>query len=116
MAQPGAPRGEVGTVTQGNVAPNALLRTGQWSTFIEQAEHVPELRWPQSVEWYDRMLRTDSRIESGYMSLTQPLWDFVYAIEPNGAPATYVKALAGDLGLPVGMPDPSPRGATASVS
>jgi hypothetical protein len=107
MAQPGAPRGEVGTVTQGNVAPNALLRTGQWSTFIEQAEHVPELRWPQSVEWYDRMLRTDSRIESGYMSLTQPLWDFVYAIEPNGAPATYVKALAGDLGLPVGMPDPS---------
>jgi hypothetical protein len=106
--QPKAPTGEVGVTAEIAGAPYGVLGDNRtWQGFVHQAEHVPELLWPESIRWYERMLYTDTRIEAGFLSLTQPLWDYVWALEPGEADLQATQYLAADLGLPVGMPAPS---------
>jgi hypothetical protein len=82
--QPKAPTGEVGVTAEIAGAPYGVLGDNRtWQGFVHQAEHVPELLWPESIRWYERMLYTDTRIEAGFLSLTQPLWDYVWALEPR---------------------------------
>lgn len=106
MAERNAPVGEQGTIAQIGSAPSALSggRVG-WQGFITDAEYVPELRWPQSNRWYERMLHADSQIEALHNGLMMPLTDYIWAINPNKADPGLVAMLAADLGLPVGLPD-----------
>jgi len=72
-----------------------------WSAFyVDQAEYVPELMWPTSVQVYDRML-ADAKLNGLIRSIELPLQARKWAIDPNGADATSVQRLADDLDLPV---------------
>lgn len=83
---------EVGYVQGGSAS--------QWDMF-DDVERIPELRWPQSVRTYARMLSEDARISSVYEATTLPLISTRWYIDPNGAPDPVVDLVASDLGLPV---------------
>jgi hypothetical protein len=91
--------GEVGGAVAGGGAHG-------WGAFAQEFEHVPELRWPQSVHVYDRML-TDSQAWSLYAGTALPLLDYAWWIEPGDADPEAAQLLADDLGLPLGAPDPA---------
>lgn len=99
MADPKAPTGEVGGAGIGGLATR-----GGWALLAQEGEHVPELRWPDNVRVFERMLFTDSQVQSLYLGTTLPLLDYVWWLEPGEADRTYAEALAGDLGLPIEEP------------
>lgn len=102
MATSGAPTGEKGGI--GQVLPS-FPNTPGYGRFIQEDESVDELRWPQSVTWYERMLYSDSQLEALYLGTMMPLWQYHWALDPNGADTGWTELLAEDLGLPVGLPD-----------
>ena len=71
-----------------------------WNTFVDEIEFVPELSWPQSINTYQRM-RSDSQIEALHVGTVQPVREFRWSIDPNGAPASLVEQASADLGLPI---------------
>jgi hypothetical protein len=95
---PTAPTGERG-------GPGGSAAMG-WATFAHEGEHVPELRWPDSVRVFERML-TDSQVWALYSGTALPLLDYTWWLEPGDADLDAVDALGADLGLPVGEPDPA---------
>jgi len=78
----------------------------QW--WLYEEEHTPELVWPQSVSVYDQMRRTDAQVNSVLEAVWQPIRRTSWRIDPNGARATVVKFVAGDLGLPIVGKDAKP--------
>ena len=93
--EPSTPPGaELGAVTQ---------QTGGlhgWAAFVDEAEFVPELAWPTSRDTYHRM-RSDSQVDALHIGTVQPIREFRWSIDPNGAPASMVEQAARDLGLPI---------------
>lgn len=87
------PSDEIGTAHQ-------VAAPGGWAAFLDEAEYVPELTFPQSVIEYHRM-RSDTQIEALHLGTTQPVREYRWMIEPNGAPKGLVEDAATDLGLPV---------------
>lgn len=87
------PPGEVGAQNQQNYVPG-------WSTFIDEAEYVPELVFPSSVLTYHRM-RSDTQIEALHIGTVQPVREMRWFIDPNGAKSSLVKQVASDFKLPV---------------
>ncbi len=71
-----------------------------WSTFIDEQERVPELAWPTSITTYHQM-RSDSQVEALHLGTVQPIREFRWSIDPNGAPASLAEQAAADLGLPI---------------
>lgn len=76
-----------------------LLPWGQWVDDVEQA---PQLRWPQSIKIFDDM-GNDAQCQGLYLGATAALQRYAWYIDPNGCPARWVKLLAADLNLPIGL-------------
>jgi hypothetical protein len=89
-----APTREIGAEAQ------ASGTTQGWSAFVDEAEYVPELMWPASVQTYHRQ-RNDSQVEALHSGTTQPVREFRWSIDTNGAPAALCERASEDLGLPL---------------
>lgn len=76
-----------------------LLPWGQWVDDVEQA---PQLKWPLSIRIYDDM-GNDAQCQGLYLGATAAIQRYVWYIDPNDCPMRYVKALAADLNLPIGL-------------
>jgi len=72
-----------------------------WGSFdLDALEYVPDLKWPRSLEVFDRM-RSDPQIEALMRGMFLPIRRMRWEIDPNGTPARVHNRLADDLGLPV---------------
>jgi hypothetical protein len=72
---------------------------GWWGELSHEA--TPELRWPASVDVYDRMRKQDAQVASVLRAVTLPVRRTPWWIDPNGARDEVVQLVAEDLGLPV---------------
>lgn len=110
MANQAAPTTEQGEVIQSyrapGVGPNPM---GGWSSFIEDAEYVPELLFPISVQTYHKM-RSDSQCSALMRGTTWPIRQYKWHIDPNGAKDVIVEKLARDYNLPIKGEDRKPSG------
>ena len=97
MATTPAPLSEIGSAGHGS---------GWW--FSLDNEHVPELRWPLSIDVYDRMRRGDAQVISALLAVKLPIERTQWRVEPNGSRPEVYGPLADDLGLPVVGADPKP--------
>lgn len=64
-------------------------------------EETPELRWPASIDVYERMRSQDAQIGSVLRAVTLPVRRTQWRLDPNGADPEVVQLVAEDLGLPV---------------
>jgi hypothetical protein len=81
---------EVGYVVEG----------ASWWNHLE-LESTPELRWPLSIEVYDRMRRQDAQVVSVLRAVTLPVRRTTWRVDPNGARPEVAQLIAEDLGLPL---------------
>jgi Protein of unknown function (DUF935) len=86
-----APVNEIGYAQQ-------VTGYGWW---LYENETTPELQWPQSLNVFDQMRRTDSQVTSVLRAVTLPVRRTPWRIDPNGARDEVVQLVADDLGLPV---------------
>lgn len=87
-----------------------VSKTGNWWASNEDFEQTPELRWPLSVDVFDRMRRTDAQVASVLRAVTLPIRRTTWRVDPNGAREEVAATVAADLGLPlVGADDPPAR-------
>jgi hypothetical protein len=77
-----------------------VAKTTNWWT-SEEYEQTPELRWPLSIDVFDRMRRSDAQIASVLRAVTLPIRRTKWRIDPNGARDEIVERIATDLGLPI---------------
>lgn len=87
--------GPVGTSERGY---NTLTASHYW-TMLE-AEHVPELQWPQSIGVYERM-ETDPQVSSVLRAVMLPILNATWTIDPAAARDEVVQLVAEDFGLPI---------------
>ena len=81
-----------------------------WWTPSTEEECAPELRWPLSVDVFDRMRRTDAQVASVLRAVTLPVRRTTWRVDPNGARDEVAADIAADLGLPlVGSTETPPR-------
>lgn len=108
---PPAPRGasQAAVRETGYVVRPGYGSSSWWSP--EQREETPELRWPLSVDVFDRMRSQDAQVGSVLRAVTHPIRRTTWRVDPNGARPEVVAHVATDLGLPVkGQHDgPLPR-------
>ena len=100
---PPAPTTEIGKVSEGG-------GVSWWAH--DHEEQVPELRWPTSVEVYDRMRKGDAQIASVLRAVKLPIIRTPWRIAPNGARDEVVEQIAEDLALPIvgsDEPEETPR-------
>lgn len=95
MTTPAAPLREIGHVVDGP----------SWWTSLEH-EPTPELRWPLSVDVYDRMRRQDAQVASVLRAVTLPVRRTQWRVDPNGARPEVARLVSEDLGLPLVGQDP----------
>ena len=81
-----------------------------WGSMADEANETnPALRWPRSVEVYDKMRREDSQVGSVLRAVTFPIRSTTWMIDPAGARDEVVELVAESLGLPVkGRPATAP--------
>ena len=89
---PPAPVTELGRASQG-------AGVSWWAHDYE--EEVPELRWPTSVEVFDKMRRGDAQIASVLRAVKLPIIRTPWRLDPNGARDEVVDQIAEDLSLPI---------------
>jgi hypothetical protein len=89
-ATPAAPLAELGYPTGGK---------GSW--WSDTDEPAPELRWPLSIDVYDRMRKQDAQVASVLRAVSLPVRRTAWMIEPNGATDEVTQHVADDLGLPI---------------
>ena len=87
----------VPTTEKGYAAPSNPLG-GWWSDTFED---TPELKWPKSVETYDKMRRQDAQVKSVLKAITLPILATDWYIDPNGADAQVAAFVAHEVGLRV---------------
>lgn len=96
----------------GYVRPDGIVSSLDWRQWMDE-EKVPELRWPQSVGVYGRMMREDGRVASVISAIGLPIRRTPWRVEPNGATDEVTEFVARNLNLPiVGEPEedkPRPR-------
>jgi len=82
-----------------------------WGSLLDIAEQTPELRWPQSVEVFDQMRRTDTQVASVLEAITQPVIRTPWRVHPGAARGKVVEFIADEMGLPIfgRTPQPLPR-------
>jgi len=78
-----------------------------WSAFVDVAETVPELAWPNSINTYSAM-RTDAQIASLLLAFTLPIRRYRWYIDPHGARDEVIEDVANDFNLPIEGRDPKP--------
>jgi hypothetical protein len=69
-----------------------------WQIDIEQ---TPELKWPNSIEVFDRMRRQDAQVQSVLRAVMLPVQRTPWRLDPAGARDEVVELLAEDLGLAI---------------
>lgn len=81
-----------------------------WGAMADEANETnPALRWPKSIEVYDKMRREDSQVGSVLRAVTFPIRSTTWMIDPAGASDDVVDLVADSLGLPVkGRPATAP--------
>lgn len=78
------------------------LGVTSWSGLLdEENEANPALRWPLSLEVYDRMRKEDSQVGSVLRAVMLPVRAARWMIDPTGCDAEVVDLVAESLGLPV---------------
>lgn len=83
--------------------------TSWWSNNVNPAE-IPELRWPQSIDVYDKMRRTDDQVLSVLRAVTLPIRRTPWRIDGSGCRPEVTQLIADDLGLPIlGEPSSAPK-------
>lgn len=60
-----------------------------------------ELRWPQAIRIFARMVREDTQVKSVLSAVKLPIRRTTWRVDPNGAPDDVVRLVAEDLRLPV---------------
>lgn len=99
MADTASPTAEIGYAAE----PGSY-----WALDVEE---TPELRWPDSIQVFERMARQDSQVRSILQAITLPVRRTNWRLKPNGARPEVVDLVAADLRLPVeGMSDETPKG------
>lgn len=88
------------TSERGYVVDSGPGRSNWWLSSSE-FEQVPELRWPLSIDVYDRMRRGDAQVASVLRAVTLPVLRTPWRLDPAGAREEVVTQIADDLGLPV---------------
>jgi hypothetical protein len=78
-----------------------VTRSNNWWTSSDDFEHNPELRWPLSVDVFDRMRRTDAQIASVLRAVTLPIRRTQWRIDPGPARPEVATQIAEDFGLPL---------------
>jgi len=94
-----APDRELGRNVSSLYEFTGLLPWGQW---IDDVEQAPQLRWPQSIRVFDDM-GNDAQCQGLYLGATAAIQRYTWYIDPNDQPARWVKLLAADLNLPIGL-------------
>lgn len=84
-------------------------KTTFWGAPGDEHEEVPDLRWPRSVDVYDRMRRQESQIRSVLRAVALPILRTDWWIEPNGARDEVVQHVSDDLNLPIKGAEPTPK-------
>lgn len=74
--------------------------TNGWAPILDPSEYVAAWTFPQSIRTAHQM-RSDSQVEALHLGTTQPVREFRWSIDPNGAPAKLVEQVSKDFGLPV---------------
>jgi hypothetical protein len=72
-----------------------------WWTSNLQWNEIPELRWPRSIEIYDKMRRTDDQVLSVLRAVTLPIRRTAWRVDGTGCKASVTQLIADDLGLPI---------------
>jgi len=83
----------------GYQADAALIGWGKLG--VETHETNPELRWPRSIDVFDRMRREDPQVKSVLRAVTLPIMRTEWVIDGAGCRPEVVAHVAADLGLPV---------------
>lgn len=74
---------------------------GYSSILTDDVEETVELKYPLSIQTYEKMRRTSGKVGQTYRAITLPLRRNRFAIEPNGARDDIVRKLAEEIGLPI---------------
>lgn len=73
-----------------------------WVQLAVQAHETnPDLRWPRSIDVFDRMRSEDAQVSSVMRAVQLPIISAKWEIDPNGADPEIVAHVADDLGLPI---------------
>jgi hypothetical protein len=96
---PDPPEREIGRNVDSTSDMTGLLPWGQWVDDVEQA---PQLKWPFSVKVFDDM-RNDAQCQGLFYGATAAIERYTWYIDPNKQPSRWVKLLAADLNLPIGL-------------
>jgi hypothetical protein len=75
--------------------------SGWWSTDLNSMEMVPELRWPLSIQVYDKMRHGDAQIAAVLRAVSLPIRRTNWWIDRNGASDNVVQVVAESLNLPI---------------
>lgn len=93
---------EIGYQTGGNLA--------SWDELGQDAHETnPALRWPMSIDVFDKMRREDSQVGSVLRAVTMPIRSTSWQIDPNGARDEVVELVATDLGLKIKGREQQPK-------
>jgi len=83
----------------------ATQDAGAWWTDLTD-EHTPELRWPLSIDVFDRMRRQDAQVSSVMRAVKSPIIRTQWRIDGTGCDPEVTQFVADNLGLPiVGEPE-----------
>jgi hypothetical protein len=72
-----------------------------WWATAQDTETSPELRWPLSLEVFDRMRRQDSQVASVLRAVTLPVRRTPWRVNGTGCRPEVTQLVAEDLGLPI---------------
>lgn len=83
--------------------------TGWGQLVAETHEDNPDLRWPLSIDVFDRMRREDPQVKSVLRAVTLPLLRTEWVLDGSGCRDEVTEHVAGDLGLQIkGKPPVAP--------
>lgn len=68
---------------------------------LDVAERNPQLKWPNSIEVFDKMRREEAQIRSVMGAVTMPVRSISWYVDPAGAREEVVEFISQDMGVPV---------------
>lgn len=74
--------------------------SGNWWADVTN-EATPELRWPLSIDVYDRMRRQDAQVSSVLRAVASPIVRTQWRVDGTGCDPTVTRFVASNLGLPI---------------
>jgi hypothetical protein len=73
--------------------------SGWWADLA--GEQTPELRWPESVNVFDDMVRQDAQASSVLSAIATPIMRTPWRVDGTGCRDEVTEQIAADLGLPI---------------